>query len=135
MHFLFFYFGLLRWWRWWWFMIWWWWKCRFQWWIFMWYHFRILIVVSLSDHVCRKNTFPIFLLWVKNLGWANSKTFWACCSPIKLINNCYTKILSPSCDKTLNIPTCPESQHLEWKIIPFCQSFTINAQHCAFPFA
>ena len=37
---------------------------------------------------------------------------------------CYTKILSPSCDKTLNIPTCPESQHLEWKIIPFCQYFT-----------
>ena len=28
---------------------------------------------------------------------------------------CYTKIPSPSCDKTLDIPTCPESQLLEWK--------------------
>ena len=27
----------------------------------------------------------------------------------------YTKILSPSCDKTLNIPACPEFQQLEWK--------------------
>ena len=26
---------------------------------------------------------------------------------------CYTKILSPSCDKTFDIPTCPESQLLE----------------------
>ena len=38
--------------------------------------------------------------------------------------SCYTKILSPSCDKTLSIPTCPKSQHLEWKLIPFCQYFT-----------
>ena len=29
--------------------------------------------------------------------------------------SCYTKILSPSCDKTFDIPTCPKSQHLEWK--------------------
>ena len=29
--------------------------------------------------------------------------------------SCYTKILSPSCDKTFDIPTCLESQHLEWK--------------------
>ena len=28
---------------------------------------------------------------------------------------CYTKILSQSCDKTLDIPTCPKSQLLEWK--------------------
>ena len=26
--------------------------------------------------------------------------------------SCYTKIMSPSCDKTFYIPTCPESQHL-----------------------
>ena len=29
--------------------------------------------------------------------------------------SCYTKILSPSCDKNFDIPTCPESQLLEWK--------------------
>ena len=32
-------------------------------------------------------------------------------------NQCYTKILSPSCDKTFDIPTFPESQLLEWKPI------------------
>ena len=29
----------------------------------------------------------------------------------------YTKILSPSCDKKFDIPTCPKSQLLEWKPI------------------
>ena len=33
--------------------------------------------------------------------------------------SCYTKILSPSCDKTFDIPTCPESQLLEWKLNGF----------------
>ena len=31
--------------------------------------------------------------------------------------SCYTKILSPSCDKTFDIPTCPESHLLEWKLM------------------
>ena len=30
---------------------------------------------------------------------------------------CYTKILSPSCDKSLDMPTFPESQLLEWKVM------------------
>ena len=30
--------------------------------------------------------------------------------------SCYTKILSPSCDKTFDIPTYPESQLLQWKL-------------------
>ena len=33
--------------------------------------------------------------------------------------SCYTKILSPSCDKTFDIPTFPESQLLEWKLNGF----------------
>ena len=37
--------------------------------------------------------------------------------------SCYTKILSPSCDKTFDIPTCPKSQLLEWKIISFFNLF------------
>ena len=36
---------------------------------------------------------------------------------------CYTKILSPSCDKTFDIPACPESQLLEWKLISFVNLF------------
>ena len=31
--------------------------------------------------------------------------------------SCYTKILSPSCDKNFDIPTCPKSQLLEWKLM------------------
>ena len=42
-------------------------------------------------------------------------TFYGCCS----LHSFYTKILSPSCDKTFEIPTCPESQLLEWKLILF----------------
>ena len=37
--------------------------------------------------------------------------------------SCYTKILSPSCDKTFDIPTCLESQLLEWKLISFVNLF------------
>ena len=36
---------------------------------------------------------------------------------------CYTKIISPSCDKTFDIPTYPESQLLEWKLISFVNLF------------
>ena len=36
---------------------------------------------------------------------------------------CYTKILSPSCDKKFDIPTCPKSQLLEWKLISFVNLF------------
>ena len=31
--------------------------------------------------------------------------------------SCYTKIPSPSCDKTFDIPTCPKSKPLEWKLM------------------
>ena len=44
----------------------------------------------------------------------------------------YTKILSPSCDKTFD--TCPESQLLEWKLNGFSSIFHTNSQHCACPF-
>ena len=38
--------------------------------------------------------------------------------PLRLMlwgESCYTKILLPSCGNNFDIPTCPESQHLEWK--------------------
>ena len=47
---------------------------------------------------------------------------------------CYTKILSPSCDKTFDIPTCPESQLLEWKLNGFLSICHTNSQHRACPF-
>ena len=46
----------------------------------------------------------------------------------------YTKILSPSCDKKFDIPTCPESQLLEWKLNGFSSILHENSQHSACPF-
>ena len=43
--------------------------------------------------------------------------------------SCYTKILSPSCDKTFDIPTCPESQLLEWRLNGFLSVCHTNSQH------
>ena len=44
---------------------------------------------------------------------------------------CYTKILSPSCDKTFDIPTFPESQLLEWRLNGFLSVCHTNSQHRA----
>ena len=48
--------------------------------------------------------------------------------------SCYTKILSPSCDKTFDIPTCPEFQLLEWRLNGFLSFCHTNSQHHACPF-
>ena len=59
------------------------------------------------------------------------------CIPLRLIlwgESYYTKILSPSCDKTFDIPTCPESQLMEWKLNGFSSILHENSQHCACPF-
>ena len=47
---------------------------------------------------------------------------------------CYTKILSPSCDKTFDIPTLHESQLLERKLNGFSSICHTNSQHRACPF-
>ena len=52
----------------------------------------------------------------------------------KVKDLCYTKILSPSCDKTFDIPTCLESQLLEWKPNVFLSICHTNSQHYACPF-
>ena len=44
------------------------------------------------------------------------------------------QILSPSCDKTFYIATCPESQLLESKLNGFSSIFHTNSQHCACSF-
>ena len=46
----------------------------------------------------------------------------------------YTKILSPSCGKTFEIPTCLKSQLLEWRLNGFLSVCHTNSQHCSCPF-
>ena len=46
----------------------------------------------------------------------------------------YTKIMSPSCDKTFDIPTYPKSQLLEWKLNGFSSICHTNSQHRTCPF-
>ena len=49
--------------------------------------------------------------------------------------SCYTKNLSPSCDKTFDIPTFPESHLLEWRLNGFLSVYHTNSQHRSCPFS